>query len=135
VIFALAAKIGFLALAIFIVLLIASIFANTPRILWLIGFLAALFALCAQLAGWLVLSYRSAGYGMGGTFLYWEYWLLVLASGVSASFAFSGWLRYLALCLLAGGIWLSTQFFGLLWMVPYRSAVRLLGVDNEKRLS
>ena len=80
-----------------------------------------------HLAAWLVFSYHSPmGYGIAGSFLFWEYWLLALASVVSALFAFHGNERYLVLLLLIGGIVVSTQLVGLLWIVPVTAIGRVL---------
>ena len=77
----------------------------------------------------MVLSYRSIGYGISGSFLFWEYWLLALASIISALFAFHGKERYLVLILLVGGIVVSTQLVGLLWIVPVTAIGRVLRLE------
>jgi hypothetical protein len=120
------AKIGFFVLLYFVGLLVASVFAKAPRPFWMICFVLSLLGLCGYFAAWLILAYRSMGYGISGSFLFWEYWLLALASGVSASFAFSGLQRYFVLLLVVSGVWLSSQFVPLLWYVPVRAVSRLL---------
>jgi len=124
VLFFWAARIGFYVLLYFVGLLIVSIFANTHRAFWMLCFALSLFALCSHFVAWLILSYRSMGYGVSGSFLYWEYWLLAMASGTSAPFAFSGYQRYLVLFLLVAGVGLSVQFVPLLWFVPVRAIGR-----------
>jgi len=126
-----AAKLGFFALLYFLGLLVASILVSTPHVLWMICFLLSLLALCGHVAAWWILSYRSKGYGISGSFLYWEYWLLVMGSGVSALFAFRSYQRYLVLFLLAVGIWVSLQFFRLLWTVPVRALSRSVKLTNR----
>ena len=128
VLFVWAAKIGFYVLLYFSGLLVVSFFANTLRAFWMLCFALSLFALCGHFAAWLILSYRSMGYGISGSFLYWEYWLLAMASGASAVFVFSSYQRYLVLLLLAGGIWLSTRFIPMLWVVPCRAIGLSLGL-------
>ena len=124
VVFSWAAKIGFYVLLYFVGLLLVSIFANTLRAFWMLCFALSLFALCGHFVAWLILYYRSMGYGISGSFLYWEYWLLAIASGTSTLFAFSGYQRYLVLFLLVAGAGLSTQFVPLLWFVPVRAIGR-----------
>jgi hypothetical protein len=123
-----ATQIGCYVLLYSVGLLVASIFVRSLHILWIICFLFSVLALCGHLAAWLILSYRSMGYGISSSFLFWEYWLLALASGVSTFFAFSSYQRYLVLLLLVGGIWLSTRFIPMLWVVPWRAIGRSLGL-------
>jgi hypothetical protein len=125
-IFSWAGKIGFWVLLYFVSLLIAAPFARIPRALWMICFDFSLLALAGHLAAWFVLSYRSIGYGISGSFLILEYWLLVMASTVSASFAFGGYRRYLVLFLLVSGISLLLLFTPMLWVGPVRAIGRLL---------
>jgi hypothetical protein len=121
------AKIGFFVLLYFASLLVVSFFAKTPRTSWMICFLLSLLGLSGHFAAWLMLAYRSKGYGVSGSFLFWEYWLLVLASGVSASFAFRGYERYFVLFLFVVAVWLSSQFIPMLWYVPVHAVGRFLG--------
>lgn len=122
--FRLAGTLGLFALLFCAALLIALGFASVPRSLWISSFVLNIAALCGQLAAWLTLSYRSGGYGVSGSFLYWEYWLLSMASFLSASLTFTGYQRYVAFVVLAIGVRFSTQLVPLLWSVPYRSAMR-----------
>jgi hypothetical protein len=121
-----AAKIGFFVLLYFVALLVASTLAHTPRAFWMVCFSLSLLALGGHLAAWLILSFRSKGFGISGSFLFWEFWLLTLASVVSALFAFHGKERYLVLFLLVGALLVSTQLVGLLWIVPVRAIGRVL---------
>lgn len=106
-----AANIGFLALLCVVGLLLASVIASTPsRGWWIISFAFAFVALSTHLATWLVLFRRAAGFGASNPLLFWQYWLLVLASGLSIPFAFRGYVRYLAFGALVCELLVSLRF-------------------------
>ena len=119
-------NIGLCVLLYFVSLLIAGPFRKLSRASWMICFVSSLLALGGHLAGWFLLIYRSKGYGISGFLIVWQYWLLALVSGVSASFAFSGYQRYVVIFVLVSGIWLSSQFVPMLLVGPVIAIRRLL---------
>lgn len=119
--FVVAVYIGFLALLYFVGLLLASVIASSPsRGWWIISFAFAFIALSTHLAAWLVVFCRCAGFGVSNSFLFWHYWLLVLASALSIPFAFRGYVRYLAFGLLASTLLVTLRFASAWWYLSIR---------------
>jgi hypothetical protein len=97
-IFGWATIIGWFALLYCACLVIAAVFVRVPISMWTICFAMNLVVLGAHLSGWLVISHDSMGYGVGGSILYTEYWLVALATAVSAVFTFTSPLRFCRTC-------------------------------------